>query len=211
MVRLKVRKLKLMPSKEMAIKTMLQKSPAIYSIMRTEVITVNIQSGQNKVRIEPLFKGELPVFFLVGFLPNKASTGDRILNSFKFGNHDISSICASVDNHQYPREPYQPNWDSDLYSREYNELFSQLAQDCGEATFDITPEQFKESYCFFAFNLAPDIQCATFCHLSPKKISTVALEVAFSKPPNDPLSAVVFARYNGAIIIDQHKGVRCTW
>lgn len=207
--RLHVRKVKLADSFTSALEEMLLKGEANIDmpICRTEVISANIQSGQTKVCIEPLIKGPFPTLIIIGFVTNRAFTGDRILDSFSFGNHNVVSISITVNGVQVPKEPYTPNWTENKYGREYVEFFRQLGQDMSVPTAKITWEEYKTSKCFYAYNLAPDLCFTPASHFSPQKSGVIRLDVTFGTAPPEPLTALIYCKYQNKIQIDAERKV----
>ena len=151
-----LRRVRLFPDVQAAIAMALEKSAAKYFITRNEIKSFSIGSGISSVSIENVFTGTLPRRLIVGFVKNSALTGDEKTDPFQFNNFDINHIAAIVDGVQYPAVPYTPDFEKDLYIREYVGMYEALNQDEGIPQIEIEYKDYKSRLCFFCFDLSSD-------------------------------------------------------
>lgn len=110
---------------------------------------------------------------------------------------------------QYPARPYQPDFSSGNYSREYAGLFKALNQNTTDVFCSITKEQFGAGRTIFGFNFATDSSdgCGAVGHINPIKRGTLRVQLHFAKPLPHPVTVLAFCEFDNIIEIDQDRNV----
>ncbi|XP_011171246.1 uncharacterized protein F54H12.2-like [Solenopsis invicta] len=154
-----VRRAKISPGVLLAHARMLSKTTAKYPLTRVEVKTFTIHSGLVGESIDNVILGQLPKQIIVGFVDNKAFNGDRKLNPFNFKNYGMNFLSLYVDGMQIPSRPLQLNFliDEPLYIEAYHTLFSGTGIHFLNEGSSISRDDYSNGYCFFEFDLTPDL------------------------------------------------------
>ena len=98
----------------------------------------SILAGARSNTHENLFLGILSKRLVLCCIDNDAYNGSYVKNPFHAKNNDINFLAVYVDGRQIPSEPFQPNFDDDLFVRSYMNLFSptsKMWQDEGNGLF----------------------------------------------------------------------------
>ncbi|XP_053207030.1 uncharacterized protein F54H12.2-like [Panonychus citri] len=151
-----IRRVKLFPDAQAGLITTLNKVPAKYFIIRNEMKSFTITKDVNMITVENLFNGFLPKRIILGFVNEDAFSGDRQANPFNFDNFSVSHLALNVDGNHVPTVPYQPDFEGNLYMREFVNLYRYTGQDDGIPQCDIDYDKYKSMYCLFAFDLSSD-------------------------------------------------------
>ena len=148
--------------------------------------------------------GQLPRRTLVGFVSNDAFTGSLKKNPFEFKHFNVEFLACYLDGEQYPRLAYKPNFEKNLFSREYIMFYHGYNQMCSDTRMNITKEMYKNGFTLFAFNFAPDNSegCNYGRMASPRRVGTMRLEVQFSKPTPEVINIIFFNEFDNIIGID---------
>ncbi|XP_020298873.1 uncharacterized protein F54H12.2-like, partial [Pseudomyrmex gracilis] len=105
----------------------LSKTTAKYLLTRVEVKSFTIHRGVVRESIDNAILGQLTKRVIIGFVENKAFTGDNKLNPFNFKNFNINFLSLYIDGMQVPTRPLQPSIsrDSPFYIEAFHTLFSE--------------------------------------------------------------------------------------
>ena len=203
-----VKRVRLFPDIQAAIGGALEKSAAKYFISRNEIKSFAINSGLSSVSIENVFTGTLPKRLIVGFVSNASLTGDIKSSAYQFQNFDMNHITAIVDGVQYPSVPYTPDFDNDLYIREYVGMYEALNQDEGIPQMQIGWMDYKNRLCFFCFDLSADGYLGGESGtLSLLKRGHIRLEMKMKKASKEPFHMIVLGQFDNLIQINKFRNV----
>ena len=207
-VKIIIRRVKVFPDVQAGIAMGLEKAPAKYFITRNVVKSFSLAQGLGYSTIDNVFSGCLPKRMIVGFVTNSSFTGSRRSNPFRFSHNNISQIVSYLDGVQVPSIAYTPDFDEDLYMREFISLYRYMNQDEGLPQMKINLTDFKEKHCLFAFNFSPDGSTgAESGTLSLVKRGNIRLDVRFKEALANPLFVIVFAQFDNLIQIDRYRNV----
>ncbi|XP_046840161.1 uncharacterized protein F54H12.2-like [Xenia sp. Carnegie-2017] len=106
-VYLKVRKVKVNPSRAMSHEVALKKSPAVYPVRRVDCKSFIIPSGNPSLQKDNLFNGLVPKSLVVGLVASAAFNGAYKLNPFNFQHFNVSSLGISVNGESLPSKPFK--------------------------------------------------------------------------------------------------------
>ena len=203
-----VTKYRLMPPVERGIHDALQTANAKYFLTRTEVKSFNVPTGHQFYSQEYVFTGQLPRKFIVGFVTSSAFTGNLDEHAFVFKHLDVNHIVAYVDNQMVPSYPYTPDFDKDLYAREYYSIFQELNFNHCDPRLNLSWAPYKELVAIYAFNLSPDRSDGAECGaLSLQKRGTVRIEVKFKAALTKAHNMIVYAHFDSLIQISADRTV----
>ena len=118
-------------------------APVKYILTRSEVRTASIDSGVTSRNIENVINGQLPRRVYIAFTSNDAYGGNFKKNPYYFDHYNINSIAAYVNGEQFPRKAYTPDFENNLYIREFTELFRVSEQLDNDSRMMIDRKKFK--------------------------------------------------------------------
>ena len=206
---LHVRRVKALPSIMNEIEQQLNLENASYPLQRTQMLTYTITSGSQSHIKDALFRGRMPKAVFVGLVGNRNFNGDKITNPFDFAHQNVNHMALYKEGESIPFKPFTPDYTNDLYMREYVSLLQTLNQYNSSENLNITPAQYKEGYCIYGFNLAPDLNIAG--HAQTLTDGNLRLEVGFSAATTEVLNVVVMGIFDGKVEITKHRNVLCDW
>lgn len=188
----------------------LSTADAKYFITRGVVDTRHIPSGVTHHTVDNVFKGILPRLFIVGFIKNEDFNGKIDTDAFQFEPHGLKSIAAYKGSTMLNGRPYTPDFTNKNYTREYVDLYRALCQDTTEPMMDITYDDFKDKYCFFAFNLSPDASNSGADNgiVNSLTSDTIRVELTWNSALTSPLNMITYALYDNHISISIDREVK---
>lgn len=187
----------------------LSHATAKYPITRHEVQTVTVSPGLLDVTLDRIFTGQLPRRVLVAFVKAAAFRGSFDEEPFYFDHFNINHLSFNIDGQAYPRSPFQPNFSSKLYMREYYSFLQTFNQDSIDPNLQLDYHDYLNGHTYFCYNFAPDLGdgCGFGGYLSLIKRGTLGLHLRFSRPPAEPFTAIIFAEFDNLIEIDKDRQV----
>ena len=175
-VKLRVRHQKISPSISLAHQNTLLKSHAKYPVRDTQVKICKISNSSLKWT-EVLINGIIPDRIIIGMVESLASSGVSTKNPFNFQHFYIEEFKLLVNNSDLPyKNGLTFDFDRNIYLDGYMSIFDTLDKhDLGN---NLTREDYKNGFCFFAFNLLPITSCSGD-YTSPLKKGTVSVNLKF--------------------------------
>jgi hypothetical protein len=183
----------------------LQTKPFLLPINKSDVRTQSFAAGLKALNVPALFTGNLPKHIIIGIVKNKNYHGSFDTNPYNFENNSINYIALRVNGALVPTDPYEPNFDDNLFVREYRSFFDNLGIHHDDAGNFISAKYYKNGCTLFAFDLTPD-RCNGF-HFHPTATGTIDLEVKLKNTLTDTVTIMAFATYNAIISIDKDFNV----
>lgn len=177
---------------------------AVYPINRVEMSTYTIPSGTFSHSRDNLFNGKIPKMIVVGILSNSAFNGAIDQDPFKFTHHDLNSIALYKEGESLPYKPFEPDFASDRYTREYLTIFQALNSFLTYKSSGVTYEDYKTNHCLYAFNLASDL-CVELNQ--PRKEGSLRLEIKFKTGPANTLNVILYSIIDKEIEITKLRDV----
>ena len=199
-VRFWVRTKELTPSLQLAHDQMLMKGNNI-RIPYTKVTLkhLTIPNGVTAINFDNIYQGVLPNRLLLAFLRDTTMNANENSNPFVFENLDLSFLQLTINGETFPRYPYQPNFTTGDYIREYLGLFETLTIDIGNRTIDLTPEDWSTTYPFFMFTTDPS------GYPTLPRTGAARLELQFRNPIKHVYNIICFAEFPSMLEIDQYR------
>jgi len=189
------------------------KKPAIYPIQRVHTKTLPIRTTGTDFTLD-ISKGRLPKRMVIGLVTDKAKAGAYKLNPYNFrplvaNVYNLTRLEVNVDGMPYAKRAFTPEFDKDLFSKEFLNLYESLNYlEDGTNPPAIPFEDFKFGYALFPFTLSPG------CISEPgafKKEGELSVELTFEKAPTEALQAVVMCVYDNNISIDEQRNIETDW
>lgn len=205
---LMMRRVKLSPEISLAHASILSKNTAKYPLTRVEVKSFVLHSGILSESLDNIILGQLPKRIIIGFVNNKAFSGDRKYNPFNFDNYKINFLSLYVDGVQYPVKPLQPDFvTNDTYVDSFHTLFSGTGIHFLNEGNCIDRIEYKKGYTLFAFDLTPDLSAHCPSHWNLIRNGSVRIEVGFHEALAHTVNCIVYAEYDNVLEIDASRQV----
>lgn len=206
--KLYVRRVKVAPSVALGHQKGLATKNAIYPYNRGQAISYSIPTGSISHFNDNLFSTKLlPKFVVVGFVKGTAYGGTILANDpFKFEHFNVNSVGLFRDGQSLPyRELYEPNFDEELYTRDYLKSIVHCTQHLNTNLDNgIDLAKFAENCTFFSFNLTPDFDY-TQCQLP--RDGNLRLEVKFAKALPEAINVIVYATFDSEIQVTKNREI----
>ena len=182
----------------------LNKGTAKYPICRSNVKSFNINANTHDVSIDNAVSGQLPRRIFVAMVPNEAYTGSLKTNPFNFKHFKLNYLAAYIDGTQFPAKAYKPDFDKNLFVREYMGLFESLNQITSDSTLTLDKKKWADGSTIFGFNFAPDTaeDCNKMGYVNPIKRGTLRLEMKFAEALKETINVLLYCEYDNLIEID---------
>ena len=204
-----VRRVKALPSFLLEQEDKLNFENAKYPLQRTEMTTYTIPSGSMSHTKEHVYKGLMPKAIFVAFVQNNAYNGSYSENPFHFQNFDIDHLALYREGESVPFRPFTPDFDNNLYIREYMSLMQSLDIFNKNEDIDLTMNDFANGYAVFGFNLTPDLSIAG--HAQTGRDGNCRFEVRFKNAITVTLNVIVMGIFDGRIEITKQRHVLADW
>lgn len=186
-------------------KLLSQGKKALYPLNRTDVKFFTISPGRQSQTLNVINNQQEPKILIIGLLSHRAKEGSLDHSAFKFEHFDISSINVSMNGSFALQKPLEMNFRTGIYTRAYHNLMSVCEKSHTDAGNDISLEHFKNSLVLHAFDLTPD-----WCHgegIHLMRSSDTFVELTFSHPLPETVSAMVYFEYDELLRIDKTRTV----
>lgn len=201
-----VRKVRINPSVVLAHNRTLEISPARYDITRIDIKTISMGQDIVSKTIDNLYLGNLPKRCIIGFVDTAAYNGRITLNPYNFKNYDLSFLCCYLDSSPIPTKPFVCDFGKKQYVRAYNSLFEGCNIDHADIGNGISREDYAGGYMLIAIDLTPDHESSK-PHLSVPKTGSLRIELKFSKPLPEGVTAIIYSEFASMIEIDKNRNV----
>ena len=179
--------------------------PLIYPIAKTMVKTYNLPPGERTKYISNMFMGVLPKSIIVTFVLTDAFHGNQSLNPYNFNHHDMSGCELRVNGESIPGEPIAPDFENDIFLREYMELYRNVGIDVAEDAGNIiTPALYKSGMFFMCFDLTGD-QC-NMLHRHKREEGNIDAHIIFKKALPKALTVLALATFDADLEITKKQG-----
>ncbi|XP_015787152.1 uncharacterized protein F54H12.2-like [Tetranychus urticae] len=205
---LHIKRVKLFPDAMSSLLNTLSKSSAKYFVIRNEMKNFTLTKGINMTTIENLFTGILPKRIILGLVDESSFAGDRKSNPFLFKNYGVSHLALNVDGNCIPTIPYQPDYENNIYMREFINLYRYTGQDEGIPQLNIDYDRYSLSHCLYAFDLSGDGTLGGETGtLNLLRRGTIRLEIRFAETLESQVKIVVLGQFDNLITIDKERTV----
>jgi hypothetical protein len=206
--RLRIMDLKLYFNRIQVVPQMVRKVLSLkehhYWMHRTELKTFNIGNNMREYTCQIASGLALPKTISIAFVQTAAATGSMQLNPLNFRHYNIRRINLRVNGTSVPSDAFTPQFNQNLFAREYTNMFMQTGNYRIDRGNCISKEAFGGGYMLMPFNIGDPDLCNQF-HNHMAKSGTVELEVNFGNQLPHPVTVLAHLTYNELVTT---KGTR---
>ena len=207
-VSLFVRKVKVYNSIRLAHEQVLMNTRALYPFKRPLLKIVNLNKSQNVFHIANLHIGQMPSLMIVGITTNARFSGSHLKSPFKFNHHDLTQLCLNINNENFPKVPYKPDYDNDNYQREYYDFFLNIGCNKNFEQPAIDYINFKNNHALYAFNFNADFENVDVSEwISIPRTGFMNIELKFKNDLTEALKLICYMSFDNLIEIDFQRNV----
>lgn len=202
-----VRRVKINPAVAMGHQLGLMKQNVLYPYTKSQTISYTIAKGSLSYHKDNIFSAlRLPKFVIVGFVKSLAYGGSYQNDPFKFQHFNVNHVALLCNGQPIPFcESYHPDFENGLFLRDY---FISIIQNPemlnSNKNNGISAEAFKESRCFFTFNLTPDFDMAA---CQPPRDGNLRLDVSFKNELADAINVIVYGIFDSEVQVGKNKQI----
>ena len=179
----------------------LEKTPATFNYMRSNIKSFTIPADLMTWSIDQLFSNHIPSELLVCMVKASAYTGNYNENPYDFAHHDLSYIDFSIEGNQ--RRTFQPDFERNVFTEEYMALYSdENGQRERGGIIQLT--DFKNGYAIYRIKISPGVQRTH--NLADKRAQT-RLSFRFKKPLSVPVTVITYGRFYDSFRIDKSRNI----
>ena len=201
--KLYVRRVKANPQLALEIEEQLAKQNAVYPIERLVVHTNSVAAGVRDVSLNNIFPEQKPKLIVVGMVNSAAYNGAARQNPFNFEPFGADSISLYKDGVSLCGQPFTPQFAVNHYAREYAMLYKSLGKMNRDMDIDLSYSDYRSGYCFFAWNLMPDMELSG--HSMPRERGNLTLQIKFSGALAAGISIIVFGWFDNTVQITRGR------
>ncbi len=175
-------------------------APAKYPHIRSEVKAITINKATHSTLIDNAISGLLPRRVVVGFVANDSFLGNISKNPFYFHHYKINYFAWKRDGEQFPSLAYQPDFESNKFIIEIDDLFSAFNQiEHGTNITEINRLNYKNGLTLFATNFSQDNSDGTAGHFNPISRGSMSLEIHFKEALSETINCLIFSEYDSIL------------
>ena len=180
---------------------------ARYPIRESFVIPITISKGIVDTIIDNVHNGQLPKRAFVAFVDNNAFNGSYALNPFNYQNFNLSYLAFHLNGIQYPEQAFTPNFEKNIYVKEYLSLFEATNQDETNSCIKFDRKNFVKGNNIFAVNFSPDLSsgCCATGYANPIKYGSLRLQVKFKQALEKTITALIYMDYDSILEINSDR------
>lgn len=173
---------------------------AEYDIVKREIKTCPIGANSVTVLSDSLYNGVLPNKVIVALTKSTGFNGDLKENPYLFNNYHVTQVNLKIDKENFSYR----NIDVD-FEKNYEHLYHNFLKTiCPSKENVISKTEFKDSYCFYIFQLYPS---KIKGYKQVQKLGNVRLEIKFSEANTSPLTAILYSETECELQIDKYGNI----
>lgn len=200
-IKLWVRTKEVSPSLLLSHQAMLQQNNIRLPYTKVTMKHMTIPTGVTSMEFDNIFTGQQPNRFLLAFIRDEHMNAGSSINPFQFDHLNITYLVWRVNGEQFPRVPFQPDFEHGVYLREYMALLEALNLDTGNKTINLAPTSWATSFPVFMFRTTPSGLP------SIPRTGASRLELRFRLPTPHIFNVLCYAEFPALIEIDQFNNV----
>ena len=191
----------------------LARAPAKYLISRNEVKHISLDQGVHDRQIDNICHGQLPRRIMIMMVASDAFNGSVKKDPFKFDHYKVNRLTCYINGQSYPAHGMQPDFDKNIYLKEFNALYQALNQNGTDNLIEIDRTKFKDEYPIFVFNFTPDLSSGPGAdgHVNLIKRGELRIHIKFAEALKEPVTLLMFSEYDSLIQIDGEGTVRTSY
>ena len=199
--RLSVRRINISPYVREMHEQALSHTNALYHYPLKMFHFFSIPKEERSVIKENLFNGMIPKFVTICMVPSSAFNGMYNKNPYNFTHNNVKSIGLYKNNEPTPFAPYEPNFETSQYMREYIGQYIAMGMLGKDVNLSFTNSEYPKGYTFFMFNLNPDLSMTSAL---PEK-ANLTLKMQFAKVLPEAVTIIMHVLFDGLIEIDANR------
>ncbi|XP_054162179.1 uncharacterized protein F54H12.2-like [Oppia nitens] len=178
-----------------------------YPIRESFVVPITINKGTMDTIIDNVHNGQLPRRAFVTMVDHSAFNGSEIKNPYNYKNYNLNYLAFYLNGIQYPEKAFTPDFDKNLYVREYISLFEATNQDNVDSCITLKRQDFPKGNNIFAVNFNPDLSsgCCATGYVNPIKHGNLRLQLRFKEPLANAITVLVYLDYDALLEIDYDR------
>lgn len=192
-------------------KELIQTTPAVFPIKKTEILVQHVGSGGRNVQVNSVFGDRIPKSLIIGLLAPDSYDGTNVSkNPYNFKHFDLNEIYIKHNGTQIPADSYRPDWSAKLYAREHRSFFDNIGIGIDNIPCAITSSLYANGCTFFAFDLSPD-KCNGY-HTHEKLYGSINIEMSFKNPiPSGGMTVMMYGVHDAQVTLDKFDEVVVTY
>lgn len=202
-----VRREKPSPSDMLKYMSDLERGPALYPLLKTDIRLYTISPNITSKEINGICTGAIPNTLICALTENEGLTGSMKLNPFNFAHHDVSSLTVVIGGRTYPTKLFNLDFTNNLYMRAYVQLFNGLGIKYGDSGIGINYDAFAKGYAIYIFDLSISQACNCSEYIEPVRESDLSIQIIFRTQPNKALSLIVYTETDAMMEINKDRQV----
>jgi hypothetical protein len=196
---------KVSPEVIMGTAEALQKSPALYPYVRSDIKSFSIPSGQHGFTVDNLFQGCVPTRLIIGLIPAESFSGSYKRNPFNYKHYFVTSAGLYVNNQSVPSQPFKPDFEANNYVSCFLSLYTGFGKYMTDSGNQIDREDYAQGYTLYVFDLSSN-HSPDYSSLVQK--GHTRLEIKFGRPLIETAQLLCYAHFPGLMTIDQARNVQ---
>ena len=204
--KLLVRKVKILPSVQVAIAKALESSTAKYPIKTIITKSYTIPRGALSHTQENVFSGQLPSRLVIGIVNNDSYNGSYASNPLDFQHKDLTSVKVFMDGQGQLVRPIEVDFAADQYMQGYISIFAGTGKLFRDESCDITRSDYKSGYALFCFDLSPDLS-GPCDHFQLSREGALRLDLTFGTALDATVNVIVLSEFDSLVEIDRNRSV----
>ena len=158
------------------------------------------------IHIEQLYYNTIPTTIIVGLLSTDAYNGALNKNPYHFQHYKVSEMSINYNGKQLPTEKYTPDWDNQLFYREYRQFYDNIGIGTNNLATAITPDLYYRGMTLYSWDLTPDY-CNGYHWHKKDSGGTINLLMKFAEGSTDSITVLVFGVFDALVAIDKMQNV----
>ena len=199
-------KVKLAPSLLLAHAQLLTRNPVKYPMHRVEMKSFSIPVGTLNANRDNLVLGQLPTHILVGLVDSEAESGNYVKNPFNFKHFNLKHLSLQIGSEQIPSQPLQPDYNNNLYIREYQGLIDALGYWRTDKGITIDRSAYANGYTLYGFNLSSSAQQCSEA-FSLLKQGNLQMNLKFAQALPNSVMVICHMTFENMMEIDQMRNI----
>ena len=183
---------------------MLQKQPAIYPFMRSEIKTFSIAAGLYNFSCDDLFLSRVPSQMLVLLTSSEGFSGSYKRNPFNFANYNLNYLCFEVDGNPIPHAALQPNFETNNYVSSFLSIYAGNNKYGKDEDLMISREDYPNGYALYLLDIDGKHSSE---YVNLVKHGHTRLSIRFNQPLPEPVTIIAYAKFPATLQIDKSRRV----
>jgi hypothetical protein len=174
-------------------------------IRRVEMKFFTKSGGRTDISESNFINGIIPRKIIIGLVNSEALNGHLNKNPFNFQNFGVKSVVLRKNGIPVSTQEIELDYNNQDYQEGYLSLLMGNNYLHTDRSLFITPENYSNGNCFYAFDLTPDFSKGLNLNLVEE--GKLSIEIKLEKPLLESITIVGYLVYDGMIEIDNSGSV----